>query len=120
MNPQNLKKNTERTPSERSELARKAGKASGEKRRKNKTMRETLTAALCIVDPESRKTQKELVAVAMIDEAKAGNVRAAETICKILGEYEEKVTAEVTTTDKSRPLSVAEAKKFLQDLENEI
>ena len=39
-NPQNLKPNTERTPKERQELARKAGKASGEARRRAKTCRE--------------------------------------------------------------------------------
>ena len=41
-NEQNLIVNSERTPSEREEQARKAGKASAEARRKKKTMKETM------------------------------------------------------------------------------
>ena len=40
MNDQNLKSNDERTPSERRELAAKAGRASGASRRRKKSMKE--------------------------------------------------------------------------------
>lgn len=45
-NPENLIKNSERTPEERRELARKAGKASGEKRKRRKTYQEILDTLL--------------------------------------------------------------------------
>lgn len=91
MNEQNLKPNTERTPSERVELARKAGRASGQKRRKNKEMREVVCAALELVDEETDQTNKERVAAALVDAAVHGNIKAVEMICKILGEFPERV-----------------------------
>jgi hypothetical protein len=45
-NEQNLKSNTERTPKERQEIARKAGIASGKKRREIKTVREYARALM--------------------------------------------------------------------------
>ena len=42
MNDENLIKNSDRTPSERRELARKAGKASGEARRRKRDSRELM------------------------------------------------------------------------------
>ena len=45
-NEKNLKPNSERTPNERKELARKAGKASGKARLAKKTAREYAIAAL--------------------------------------------------------------------------
>lgn len=89
MNEQNLKPNTERTPSERRELARKAGKASGVKRRENASMRECLKVALEFITAETGATQKEQIAVTLIEQAKAGNIQAAKLICDILGENTE-------------------------------
>ena len=45
-NEKNLKPNSERTPRERKELAKKAGKASGVSRRRHKTMQETVLMIL--------------------------------------------------------------------------
>lgn len=45
-NEKNLKSNSERTPRERKELAKKAGKASGVSRRRHKTMQETVLMIL--------------------------------------------------------------------------
>ena len=45
-NEGNLKPNSERTPKERVELARKAGKASGKKRRERKTIADALRKVL--------------------------------------------------------------------------
>lgn len=44
-NEKNLKPNSERTPKEREELARKAGKASGQSRRRRKSLEEAARAA---------------------------------------------------------------------------
>lgn len=64
-NPQNLIKNSERTPEQRRELAKKAGKVSGEKRKRRKTYQEILETLL------GKETSPELVMEAarkMIDE----------------------------------------------------
>lgn len=86
MNEQNLKPNTERTPSERIELARKAGIASGVRRRENAAMRELVQAALEMVDEETDQTNKERAAAALVNEAIHGNIKALEMVCKFIGE----------------------------------
>ena len=52
MNPENLKPNSERTPSERKKLASKAGRASGASRRRRKTFKELLEVALSMPSVE--------------------------------------------------------------------
>lgn len=79
-NAQNLKKNSDRTPSERKELARKAGKASGRVRKARKTLREELLLLLSEGD-----TQKN-VTVALLEKALAGDVKAFEVVRDSIGE----------------------------------
>ena len=79
-NIKNLKPNTERTPQERKELARKAGKKSGEVRREKKALKEELLLLLA-----QNKTQ-EKISLALIEEALKGNVKAFEVIRDTIGE----------------------------------
>lgn len=79
-NIKNLKPNTERTPQERKELARKAGKKSGEARREKKALKEELLLLLA-----QNKTQ-EKISLALIEEALKGNVKAFEVIRDTIGE----------------------------------
>lgn len=86
-----------RTADERRELAIKAGKASGEARRKKADFRKTLNALLTakIDSPEWTpfleslgldSTLEAAVNAAMIREALAGNVKAYEAIAKYSGQ----------------------------------
>lgn len=61
-NEQNLIKNSERTPTERKELARKAGIASGKARLKNKHGKELVRAILAMkeADPQLRAEMEAL------------------------------------------------------------
>lgn len=79
-NEQNLISNNERTPSERRENARKAGKASGEARRKRKTLREELLALL------ETKQYQEKISLAMLEKASRGDTKAFEVIRDTIGE----------------------------------
>ena len=79
-NEQNLISNNERTPSERRENARKAGKASGEARRKRKTLREELLALL------ETKQYQEKISLAMLEKASKGDTKAFEVIRDTIGE----------------------------------
>lgn len=79
-NEQNLISLADRTTSEKREIARKGGKASGEARRKRRTLREELL--LMLEDPE---IQKRLTA-AMIEKGLDGDIRAFEVIRDTIGE----------------------------------
>ena len=93
-NEQNLIPNSERTPTERRENARKAGKASGEARRRKKDMKERLQILLSMsikdgkgADVEKIKsfgdlknkniTVEDAILVAMIQKALKGDVQAS-------------------------------------------
>ena len=69
-NEKNLIPQNRRTKSERREIAIKGGKASGEARRKRKTLKEELLALL-----ETEEYNKK-ISLAMIHEAEMGNVKA--------------------------------------------
>ena len=88
-NNENLKSNSERTPKERKELARKAGKASGEVRRARKTMKEMLDYLLT-KEVENKKGDKastlEAISVALIKKAMGGDTKAFEVIRDTIGE----------------------------------
>ena len=85
----NLKPNSERTPKERQELARKAGIKSGEARRAKKTMKDMLDYLL---DKEIKNNQGktattlEAISVSIIKQAMSGNVRAFEIIRDTIGQ----------------------------------
>lgn len=89
MNDENLKSNSERTPKERQELARKAGKASGKARRAKKTMREMLDYLLEkeINNKQGEKVNtQEAITLALLKQALNGNVKAYEVIRDTIGE----------------------------------
>ena len=90
-NPENIiNANSERTPKERQEIARKGGIASGDARRQKKTMRELLDIALSevIKNPKTgeSKTGEEWVAAALMRKAMKGDVAAYRTIAEMRGE----------------------------------
>lgn len=89
--------NNKRTPSERRELARKAGEASGRARRRTAAMRETMNRLLTMrvqVDGLSdvlladggESTYEEIITMAMIEQAALGNVKAYNAIMKVVGQ----------------------------------
>lgn len=89
-NAENILANSERTPKKRQEIARKAGIASGEARRKKKTMRELLEMAMAEVVENPRtgekKTRDEWVAAALAQKAMKGDVSAYKAIADMRGE----------------------------------
>lgn len=88
-NPQNLVPNSARTPKERRENARKAGKASGAKRRQLKTLAEELRALLRedIVDRKGRKMNTQTaISTALINAAIHGDVKAFNAVRDTIGQ----------------------------------
>ena len=97
-NPENIEKaNKRRTPSERRENARKAGKASGESRRRRASLREDVQAMLdgtyTVNTKEGKKEMSgsEMMALCMMQIAsnpknKGAAVQAFNTIEKMLGQ----------------------------------
>ena len=119
-NEQNLIKNSERTPSERRENAKKAGVASGKARRKKANLKKAFETILQ-ADVASLSVKKQLedmgfettnemaLAMVMMQKAMKGNVRAFEQISKL------------TTTDAKDSLDKREQKERIEalKLENE-
>lgn len=90
-NEKNLIPHNKRSKSEARENGRKGGIASGESRRKRKSLREQLEILL-----ENGNTQ-ESIAVALVEKAMSGDVRAFEVLRDTIGEkpVDKVVTAEV-------------------------
>ena len=113
-NEHNLIPNSERTPSELREMARNGGLASGEARRKRKTLKEELLLMLSDGDIQ------EKISLALINEAINGNnagsvTKAFEVIRDTIGERPvEKVQATQTVVDMSA-FSTEEIKAMLDD-----
>ena len=113
-NEQNLIPNSERTPSELREMARNGGLASGEARRKRKTLKEELLLMLSDGDIQ------EKISIALINEAINGNnagsvTKAFEVIRDTIGERPvEKVQATQTVVDMSA-FSTEEIKEMLDE-----
>ena len=115
-NEQNLIKNSERTPSERRENAKKAGVASGKARRKKANLKKAFETILQadVASPNVKKQLEELgfestnemaLAMVMMQKAMKGNVRAFEQISKL------------TTTDVKDSLDKREQKERIKRLE---
>ena len=114
-NEQNLIKNSERTPSERRENAKKAGVASGKARRKKANLKKAFETILQ-ADVSSPSVKKQLedmgfdttnemaLAMVMMQKAMKGNVRAFEQISKL------------TTTDAKDSLDKREQKERIEAL----
>lgn len=79
-NEQNLIQNSERTPSQRKEQAKKAGIASGEARRRRRSLKEELL--LMLSDPEVQ----EKLSAAIMKKGMDGDIRAFEVIRDTIGE----------------------------------
>ncbi|HAP8374339.1 TPA: stress-induced protein [Enterococcus faecium] len=117
-NEQNLIKNSERTPSERRENAKKAGEASGKARRKKANLKKAFETILQaeVASPNVKKQLEELgfdstnemaLAMVMMQKAMKGNVRAFEQISKL------------TTTDAKDSLDKKEQKERIESLKLE-
>ena len=117
-NEQNLIKNSERTPSERRESAKKAGVASGKARRKKANLKKAFETILQaeVASPNVKKQLEELgfdstnemaLAMVMMQKAMKGNVRAFEQISKL------------TTTDAKDSLDKKEQKERIEALKLE-
>lgn len=89
--------NSKRTPSERREIARIAGKASGKARRRKANMRETANRLLTMVGEVEglsdilradggESTYEELITMAMIQKATMGDVKAYEALKATVGQ----------------------------------
>lgn len=97
-NYENIKdSNSKRTPSERRELARIAGKASGESRRRKAALRDTMNRLLTmqvdvtglsevLLADGGESTYEEVIGMAMIEQAMAGNVKAYQAIMQTVGQ----------------------------------
>lgn len=99
-NYENIKDaNNNRTPNERRELARRAGEASGEARRKKANFRKTLNLLLTAkIDNKEwtpflesiglDSTLENAINAAVIKRALDGNVKAYEAVARFAGQYE--------------------------------
>lgn len=95
-NAGNLKPNTERTPKERVELARKAGKASGRKRRERKTIADALRKVLDEpIAKGSRQTKLDGISIKAIKKLFDNpDIRDMKVLAEILGEIKQTLTAD--------------------------
>ena len=108
-NEKNLIPFNELTESQQREIASKGGKASVEAKRKRKTLKEELLLML-----EDEEVQKS-VAVALIQEAQSGNVKAFGMLRDTIGEAPvEKVQTTQTVVDLSG-FSTEEIKAMLDE-----
>lgn len=108
-NEQNLRPMNERTKSEQRAIATAGGKASGESRRKRKTLKEELLLML-----EDEDVQKS-VTTALINQAQKGNVKAYEMIRDTIEEKPvERVETKQTIVDMSK-FTTEEIKAMLDD-----
>ena len=105
-NSENLKPNSERTPSERREIARKAGIKSGEVRRARKTLKEELLLLL-----ENGDTQNK-ISLALIQKALKGNIKAIEVIRDTI--CEKPVDKQLTVAGTKEDLEIVIDKKGIQ------
>lgn len=119
----NLKPTNTLTTYERVELSKKAGKASGKARREKRDLRVALDALLSgkVQDPNNANksiTGAEKVALSVFTRAARGDVRAAQFVAEMVGEYKQTMQVESHVKVKQRTnLSVKEAVAFMRELE---
>lgn len=89
-NQQNLVPNFERTPSERQEIARKGGIASGKARQEKATMKKALEMLLDEKNKKSGKTYRELATLGLIQGAIKGKSDNYRLILELMGELKQK------------------------------
>ena len=94
-NEQNLIPNYERTPSERQEIARKGGIASGKARQERATMKKVLQDMLeevaNIKGNKNNLTYKQLATLGLIKGAINGNASNYKTILEAIGEISSQI-----------------------------
>lgn len=122
MNEQNLKPNSERTPSERKQLARKAGKASGKARREKRTMKQLLEIALSLMVTNKKgetASRKEVIAIQLVNRAASGDLKAIDLLTKLIGEQivrqETQVTVKKDKFDDMSAQELTEMAKHIMD-----
>ena len=108
MNEKNLIPASERTPSERREIAQKAGRASGVARRRKRSLKEAADLYLSLpvsdkrrwnkiarkyVDPEDIDNQMAMI-IGLTEAATDGDARAGKLIADLIGEGAPKEDAE--------------------------
>ena len=92
MNEENLIPNSERSPEELREMGRKGGIASGEARRRKKTLKEELIALLETNDNNNK------ISLAILQKALNGDIQAFTTIRDTIGEKPvDKVEADINS-----------------------
>ena len=120
MNEQNLKPNSERTPSERKELARKAGKASGKARREKRTMKQLLEIALSLMVTNKKgetASRKEVIAIQLVNRAASGDLKAIDLLTKLIGEQIVRQETQVTVKkDKFDDMSAQELTEMAKNI----
>lgn len=120
MNEQNLKPNSERTPSERKQLASKAGKASGKARREKRTMKQLLEIALSLMVTNKKgetASRKEVIAIQLVNRAASGNLRAIDLLTKLIGEQIVRQETQVTVKkDKFDDMSAQELTEVAKNI----
>lgn len=89
-NSQNLIPNSERTPSERRELARKAGVASGAARRAKKPFKQ--------MAEELSQDKRKLLFDALIEQAESGSLPHLELYLELAGEHPKQEAAQNTNS----------------------
>lgn len=95
INMQNLKPNSERTPEERKDLARKAGRASGRKRKERKTIADALRKVLDEpLAKGSKETRLDGISIRAIKELYDNpSVKKLKILAEILGEFTQTIDA---------------------------
>ena len=98
-NEANLEADSERTPSERSERARKAGNASGRRRRERKTIADALRKVLDEpIAKGSRQTRLDGISIKVIKKMfEDPDIRDMKCLAEILGELKQTINAEGMT-----------------------
>ena len=133
-NEKNLIPNEHRTPSERRENARKAGIASGKKRRENKVMRELIKAAVYSTDfkefadnetikkmfgDDGDKTPMHIGIAKQIQAMMNGDLKALEFVRDMLGEKPvERVEMEIES-DPYDELTVDELRALAREYDEQ-
>lgn len=119
--------NSNRTPGERRELAIKAGRASGEARRRKAALRDTMNRLLTmkvhveglsdvLLADGGESTYEEVISMAMIEQAALGDVKAYNAIMKVVGQT---VRSEEDLENQKADTELKQARKQAVTGENE-
>lgn len=92
MNENNIIPNSERTPEERIEIARKGGIASGEARRVKKSLADAIRAVLDEELPGTNLTRREAIVIRTLERVyKSGKMDDLVKIAQLTGEYQQNI-----------------------------